>query len=398
MVRPKANPGGGSRDGRVVLLAALITIATSTPLFILGALGPHFESDGITPTQLGLAVAAYTGAQAIAAAALSRVTDRAKVSSMLRWSLVITATSLLAMGTVQFGWYLLVAAAALGGVGAATAQPAASDFVVRNVTPGTYGRAFGILQASKPVTVLLLGLAVGLLAWASVGAFVLLAVVAVLCLMVLLFISDSGSRVERSGASIAVRLARRPVILLAVCAGLSLGAGTTMVSFLPLSAADAGMSASEISILLTVGSATAIVMRISIGIFADRFRVHPLAFAAILTGLGAAGFALLAGDDRTLEFAGGLLAFAGAWGSTGLLYLAGAASGIGTPARVTGLMVTGGGVGSTVLPILFGMTASTAGYSVAWLGLAVVAGLAAVAALLAVAARPPPTVEVGSHA
>ncbi|MCU1440555.1 MAG: major facilitator superfamily 1 [Rhodoglobus sp.] len=381
----------------MVGLAALITILTNMPLFAIGALGPSIEAYGVTPSQLGIAVAAFTCAQAVAAAALGRVTDRARLSTTLRWSLLIAAISLIAIGTVQFGWYLLVAAAAIGGVGAAIAQPASSDYIVRLVSPTTYGRAFGILQASKPVTVLVLGLAVGLLASLRASFLVLLVIAAVLCLGLILVVPRSESRTQHEGSVNVQPLVRMPVIMLSACAALSLGAGTTMVSFLPLSAVDAGLHPGEIALLLALGSGIAIIMRVSVGIFADRQRRHPMVLAAVLLGIGAVGFALLAGDSKPFEFVGGVLAFAGGWGSTGLLYLAGAATGMGAPARVTGIMVTGGGLGSTVLPILFGMTATAFGYPLAWFGLAAIAVIATLAAVLAVISGPAPRLGVESN-
>jgi predicted MFS family arabinose efflux permease len=378
-------------------LAALITILTNMPLFAIGALGPSIEAYGVTPSQLGISVAAFTCAQAVAAAALGRVTDRARVSTTLKWSLLIAAASLIAFGTAQFGWYLLVAAAAVGGVGAAVAQPASSDYIVRSVSPATYGRAFGILQASKPVTVLVLGLAVGLLTSLRANFILLLVIAAVVCLGLILVVPPSESRTQHEGLVNPQPLARTPVILLSACAALSLGAGTTMVSFLPLSAVDAGLQPGEIALLLALGSGIAIIMRVGVGIFADRQRAHPMILAAVLLGVGAVGFALLAGDTRQFEFVGGLLAFAGGWGSTGLLYLAGAATGMGSPARVTGIMVTGGGLGSTVLPILFGMAVTEYGYALAWFALAAVAVIATLTAVLSVVSGPTPRLGVESH-
>lgn len=377
------------REGRVVVLAALITIFTTMPLFVLGALGPSLEQQGIIPAQLGIAVAAFTGAQAIAAVALAKVANRAAVSTMLKWSLAIAALSLAAISTVQFGWYLLVAAAAIGGVGAAAAQPASSDFIVQRISPSAYGRTFGILQASKPMTVLLLGLAVGVLTSLHANLLVLLVTAAGLCLVLILFVPRAESRIAREATSSHPPLLRLPVIMLSLCAALSLGVGTTMVSFLPLSAAAAGHSPGEIALLLAVGSGLALVVRVGVGVLADRKRQHPMVLAAVLLGIGAVGLVLLGADGRDAEFfLGGLLAFAGGWGATGLLYLSGAAVGIGAPSQVTGIMITGGGLGSTVIPIFFGTAATAVGYPTAWFALAVIGALAVVAAAMAVACHP----------
>lgn len=374
-----------AREARVVLVATLIAVLTAMPLFSIGALGPQLqEKSGVTPGQIGAAVSAFTCGQAVSAFLLGRIADRVRASAMLKWSLVVAALSLLAIGAAQVNPVLLVVAAAIGGFGAAIAQPASSEYIVGSVSAANYGRTFGILQASKPITVLLLGLAVGVLAATRLNYLILPAVGALLCLVLVVFVPRSRAGVAVDERAPKTPLKRIPVLMLSLCAALSLGSGTTMVSFLPLSAVDDGLNTGAITMLVSIGSGIAIVMRVTVGIVADRRTGHPMVLAAVLLGLGAIGYALLAAASPGLEFVGGVLAFAGGWGSTGLLYLAGATSGLGSPARVTGIMVTGGGLGSTSIPLLFGVTAGAIGYSAAWVGLAVLAAVAALFAALVV--------------
>lgn len=367
---------------RSLIIACAITVCTSLPLFAIGALGPYFqETAEISPSLLGLAVASFTLVQAIVASVAGRVLDEVAVSSLLRASLILAALGLLAMMCTQASWIMLILGAVLGGAGAALSQPATSELLVSSTPRGSQGLAFGVVQAFKPAAVLLLGLGITILALLQSDQILVPIMAAGSCvaLAVVLPRIESASRLRsRPSEGHAWSLA---AVKLALLASITLGLGTTMVSFLPLSGAASGVEAGEIGLALALGSIVAIVFRVGSGALTDRGRIHPMLVVAILTIIGSLGLGLLAlGGGATYLF-GALLGFAGGWGSTGLLYLVAGSTVLGTAGRVTGMMVTGGAIGSTVVPLLFGHLVSVAGFEASWLALSLLGLLASAIAV-----------------
>ena len=109
------------------------------------------------------------------------------------------------------------------------------------------------------------------------------------------------------------------LVMLAVAAALGSAVGTTAGTFMVDTVMSDGMSAGAAGALLIVGSVTSLVVRIVIGLRADRMeRGHLLRVAALLAA-GAPGFLLLAVGSGPALVLGAMLAFGGGWGWAGLL-------------------------------------------------------------------------------
>ncbi len=134
-------------------------------------------------------------------------------------------------------------------------------------------------------------------------------------------------------------------------------------------------------LLLAVGAATGITVRVGAGWVADRRNTGSLWGIALLLGIGTLGYVLLSTGQAVLLYAGAVLAFGGALGWSGLLAHGVVSRNLAKPARATGIIqigfYTGGGLG----PPVFGRLIDTYSYATAWRAAAVaalVAGLLAV--------------------
>jgi predicted MFS family arabinose efflux permease len=257
---------------------------------------------------------------------------------------------------------LLLATGTVNGV----AQLAASATVADRVPARRQGVAFGIKEAAKPAATLLCGIAVPLVVlidwrWAFVAC-------AVLALSLLgASKSHAGAReTQRSAKAAPAGRAPLALLMLAVAAALGSAVGTTAGTFMVDTVMSDGMSAGAAGALLIVGSVTSIVIRILIGLRADRMeRGHLLRVAALLAA-GAPGFVLLAVGSGPALVLGAMLAFGGGWGWAGLLNYAVVRRTRSGAATAAGVVLAGASFGGGSGPLIFGLVAEHASYAVGW--------------------------------
>jgi predicted MFS family arabinose efflux permease len=375
---------GGSSVARGTALATAVSTVGILPAYLAGALGPQIRSDlGIGPAALGLALSACFISQSLFSARLGRVVDRLGAVTSLRMAAFATAVvaAAIAAATGSFGVLvvLLLATGTVNGV----AQLAASATVADSVPAHRQGVAFGIKEAGKPTATLLCGFAVPvvvLVDWR--WAFVACAALA----LVLLPASSGHAGARARKTRPAARAGRAPLALmmLAVAAALGSAVGTTAGTFLVDTVMSAGMSARSAGALLAIGSVTSVVIRILIGLRADRLtRGHLLRVAGLLAA-GAPGFALLAVGSGPALVLGAMLAFGGGWGWAGLLNFAVVRRNRDGAAAAAGVVLAGASFGGGSGPLLFGLVAEHWSYETGWW---VCSALAVIAALVVLAAR-----------
>jgi cyanate permease len=168
---------------------------------------------------------------------------------------------------------------------------------------------------------------------------------------------------------------------LAVGIGFGAAAGGTLGSFLVSAAVDGGLPEGGAGWLLTIGSLAGITVRLLAGLQADRRDGGHLRVVALMLGLGAGAFALLAVGEPWTYVVAGPLGFMTAWAWPGLFNLAVVRANPTRPAAATGITQTGTYVGAVSGPLLFGTIADHAGFGTAWLVAAAFALAAAVAML-----------------
>ena len=370
-------------DYRPVLLAVAVATAGVLPAFLTGGLAVQIRAEmGFGSAALGLAVALFFVSASTASVVMGRLVERIGSHHGMRLAVFGSAASLLCVALFAGSWTGLVVCLVFGGLFNAVAHPATHLSLAREVPAGRQGLSFGIKQAAIPSATLLAGLAVPGIAltfgwrWAFAGG-------ALLALGVALIVPR-----ERAGGVKRVAEARSsdapigPLVLLAVGIGLGSAAATPLGAFVVESSVATGLGVGEAGLLLALGSAASIVVRVLFGRLADGMEGGRLLLVGGMLGAGVAGFVMLATGAPALVVPGVLLAFAAGWGWPGLFNFAVVRTNPGAPAAATGVTQTGASGGAAVGPILFGVVVEAAGYGTAWL----FSGVLALAALVAILA------------
>ena len=369
-------------DYRPVLLAVAVATAGVLPAFLTGGMAVQIRGEmGFGSAALGLAVALFFVSSSTASVVMGRLVERIGSHRGMRLAVFGSAASLLCVSLFAGSWTGLVVCLVFGGLSNAVSHPATHLSLAREVPPGRQGYSFGIKQAAIPSATLLAGLAVPGIAltfgwrWAFAGGALLALCVA------LLVPKERVGGVKRISEARSTDASTGPLVLLAVGIGLGSAAATPLGAFVVESSVATGLGVGAAGLLLALGSAASIVVRVLFGLLADGMEGGRLLLVGGMLGAGVAGFVMLATGSPALVVPGVLLAFAAGWGWPGLFNFAVVKTSPGAPAAATGVTQTGASGGAAVGPILFGLVVEAAGYGAAWLVSGVLA-LAAVATIL----------------
>ena len=372
------NPNPGA-----ILLAVAVATAGVVPAFLTGGLAVQIRAElGFGEGALGLAVAVFFATSALASVVFGRVVERVGSSLGMRLAVAVSAASLLAVSALAGSWWGLVACLVLGGLGNSISHPATHLFLAREVPQGRQGLAFGVKQAAIPVATLLAGLAVPSVAttvgwrWAFAGA-------AALALCVALLVPGGGEGgIRRVKDARAGDVPLTPLVLLALGIGLGSAAANPLGAFTVESAVAAGIEVGTAGLLLALGSAAGIAVRVLFGHVADKLESGRLRIVAGMLGIGTVGFVLLASGVVPLLVIGVVLAFAAGWGWPGLFNFAIVKTNPRAPAAATGITQTGASSGAAAGPLAFGFIVEGASFGTAWLLYGALALVAAVTILV----------------
>jgi MFS family permease len=384
-----ADPGSGNgRSGAFGVLAVGVTctLLGGLPLWLVASLAPQLREDlQFDETGLGTAIGGSFLVSALVAVLAGRLVDRIGWRRGVAASAAIAGAVMLGIAFAVHSFGMLVALIAAGALAASLSHPASNIGISQHVPPGRQGFAFGIKQASVPLTTLVAGLSAPLVmhtvgwraAFAGGGALAfgfLVVVVAGGCRAGPRRGSAAGAVAQAAGAPVLVgdRPARLPLTVLASGAGLVSGAVVSLGGFLALFAVASGLEQDRAGYLLAAGSAAGIAGRILSGHLADRRGWDHLTAVAVMMAAGSAGFVMLAaGGSAWVLVVGTLLAFGLGWSWNGLFALAVVLGSPAAPGWATGVIQTAIGIGATVGPPLFGLTVSRSSYTAAWSGAAV---------------------------
>ena len=376
----------GRPSYRPVLLAVAVATAGILPPFLTGGLAVQIRGElGFGAGALGLLVAVFFAASALFSVVSGRVVERIGSSRGMRLSALAGACCMAAVAVLAGSWWGLVACLVFGGLGNAVSHPSTHLLLAREVSPDRQGLAFGIKQAAIPTATLLAGLAVPTLA-VTAGWRWAFAVGAVLALVVALLVPGRGEDgyghgIRRVGEARAGDAPLAALALLALGIGLGSVAANPLGVFLVESAVDAGIAVGSAGLLLALGGAVSIAMRVVFGRLADGMGGGRLLLVVGMLVVGTAGFALLASGAAPFMVVGVVLAFGAGWGWPGLFNFAIVKSNPKAPAAATGITQTGASGGAALGPLAFGLVVEASSYGVAWISSGAVALLAAVAIL-----------------
>lgn len=358
--------------GVYALSAGLTGLMSSTlPMLLVGALSVQLkEALDFDDTRLGLTVSVFYLAVAASAVPGGRYVDRVGWRRALSQSCLAAVAVLLGIALVARSWPILVLLIGVAGTMNALAMPATNLLLLQELRADRQAVSFGIKQSASPITVLLSGMAVPLIAvpfgWSSV--FILMTAVPVASLLsarrVALPVESSlyAGVVNR----LRVKEAGMQLGLFALSGGLGAAVATAVTSFTVVSAVNSGFQEAAAAWILAAGSAAGLISRIFWGWVAGRRGSNGLSIIATMMGSGALGMVLLATQIMPLVLLGTLIAFAAAWGWPGLFFFSISVMNPDAPGAASGIAQLGIALGGIVGAFAFGVLSDKFNYSVAW--------------------------------
>ncbi len=390
---PTARKGSSaSRPGAsATTVATLTTVVAVLPVFLIGGLAVQLGADlHMTPASLGIVVAVFWAVSSLlsppaGAIAGSLGTRRGMVLAV---SLGFIALLGITVGTPSWGWLALWLAVA--GSANALSHPVSNSLIVSQVSIRNRAFAFGLKQAAIPVSTLVAGLSVPLLAL-TVGwrwTFALTALLALLLIPALVRVvprrppRPRGTARPRDAGKVPREL--RPfLIATATASGLGSAQANVVGAFTVSSAVAAGFGTGEAGLLLGVASVAGILARPLVGIAADRGIGGSMATVAIMMGAGFMGLIGMASGHKAAFAVGAILAFGFGWGWNGLIHYVVSHRAHPFTARATGITQSGTYLGGTLGPLIFGFIFTHYGPGIGWSLAAAVSALGISAALVA---------------
>jgi MFS family permease len=356
--------------------AIATTIACVLPVFLVGGLAVQIGDElGFTPFGLGLAVSVYFGVSALASVPTGALVERYGAARTARIGILLAAASMLAVAVLARSFAALVAVLALGAGANALGQLASNRALARHVPTGRQGLSFGIKQAAIPVSTLLAGASVPLLALTAGWrwAFVAAAAAALAALWLVPQEERTGGRRAAAGSWIGVTGA---LVVLGAAATLAAASASALGTFLVDSSVAHGLNPGLAGLTLTFGSVVCIAGRVLGGWLADQRGDRHLPAIAAMLALGAAGLGLVAIGSTSALVAGVALGFGLGWAWPGVLNFAVVRLHPTAPAAATSITQTGVYAGGAIGPIGLGSVAAESGYPAMW----IVAGVSMLAA------------------
>lgn len=353
------------------IAGALTSVVAVLPLFLAGALVVQIGGDfTFTASRLGVSVAVFWVANGLASVHLGRLTDRIGGSASVRLTGAASMVVLVGLPATTRTWPVLLAWMVIAGLTHGLGQPAANRLLSDRVPRHRQGIAFGVKQAGVPLGSVIAGASVPLIAaqlsWR--WAYLVAAVSAVVLLGMVRPRRGAGrSTVTRRGGPREPLRDRGLITLLAFVFAFGAGAGNAVPMFYVDAAVRAGSSPAFSGTMLAVASASAVAMRLVLGVVSDRMVSGHLRLCAVLLFGGTFGFGLLATGRTDLMAVGVVVTLVGAWGFNGVFWFALMRAFPEAPGAVTGAVQPGGSIGNIVAPLVLGTLADSLGYTATWL-------------------------------
>lgn len=363
-------------------VAVLVTVLTNMPVFLLGALATEITATVHVPAYgIGMAVGVYWAAAALTSACAGVIGRGLSEKGMGIAAVLLAVLSLAGSASWIPSWPWLTVWAGLGGLGNGLGHPSSNHLLVTHIPASSRGLAFGVKQAAVPLTGLVAGVSIPLVAltlgWSY--AFVLMAVLGVLVLIPTAL--TRAIPIDAGVAGPAARLerqVRRALVLMATMTMFAAGAANSALAFAVIGALERGIAVGPAGVLLAIGSASGAVTRIVIGRVVDRGGVSafPLIQAAIVACV--LGLALMAIPATWSYVVGFLLAAGLGWGWPGLVHFLISHMAPGATAAATGIVQTGTYIGNTIGPVLTGVVFSFGNSTQTWAMLSTMAAVGVV--------------------
>jgi MFS family permease len=355
-------------------VAGVVTVGVF-PVFLVGGLGVQLQRElHFGAASLGVAAAGFFTVAALFSRAMGSLVER--IGARLGMQLAAGGSALCLLGLALVGnqaW--LMAILWLSAVPNSLGQPSSNLLVAQGVPADRRGLGFGVKQSSIPLATLLSGFAVPGVAL-TIGwrwVFVIAGVIALVAAVSVPWLpqaerSAAGKQEEHGG----VRWVT--LVLIAAAGGLGSAAANALGSFVTTTSVAVGFSPGAAGLVLSLGSAAGLTIRLLAGVVADRWKPNLLRLITGMLFVGSVGFGLMAVPSSGPFLAGVAVAFGAGWAWPGLLNFSVAQIAPDRVASATSFTQTGIYLGGSFGPLLFGVLAEQIGLSGAWLS----AGVSAV--------------------
>ncbi len=357
-------------DGHHLTIGALVgaTIATVFPGFLTGALAVQVGDDlGVTESTYGWGLGGFFLAATAGSIVLGRLAQRIGPRRQIMIVLVVSAVSQLFIALVAESFAALVGALAVCGFVNAGNQTAVNLALTQARLP-RLGLSIALKQSGMPTASMLSGLAVPVIAltvgwrWAYAGGAVL-ALVAMVAVRSVIPSSAAALEAQQATAPVSTR---RSLVLAGVVGGLLAFSAGALNAWVVASGVDAGLSPGFAGLMLSIGAASGITLRLAAGLRLDTMTTRPLLVAGITVLFGAVGMAFLGLRNEGAHIAATVLAFAGGWiwpvfTNFGIVRTNAAAAG-----AATGITQMGVYLGVFSAPLITGMLIESVGYGWMW--------------------------------
>ena len=363
------------RDPRVVVgVIVLATASTVFPGFLIGAMSVQISDEfRVSEATYGWGLASFFLAATAGSIVSGRLVQRIGPRHQITLALGGSAAAQLALAMTARSFALVITFLVVAGLANAGMQTAVNLALTRAEIP-RLGLAVAFKQSAMPMAAMLGGLAVPLIAltagwrWAYVlGAA--LALIALAAVRKVIEPTPAVTNVDPAplvSSSRALGLAAVGGAFLAFSAG---GLNAWVVS----SGVDAGLGPGTAGLMLSLGAAGGIALRLFGGLRSDTMRLPPFRVAGLTALVGAVGMAALAIRTPGPHMVATLVAFAGGWiwpvfTHFGVIRTNAAAAG-----AATGFTQTGVYVGVFVAPLVTGLLIEHSGYQLMWIVVAAAA-------------------------
>ncbi|GAB3280397.1 MFS transporter [Parasphingorhabdus pacifica] len=372
---------GHVSEARVLAAVALVVTVGVFPVFFVGGMGVQLQTElDFGAAKLGVATASFFGVAALSSRLMGSLVERIGASGAMRLAVVGSSACLFGLSVVGSpGW--LIGLLCLAGIPTSLAQPSANLLIAQGIPVYRRGLAFGVKQSAIPAATLLAGVAVPAIAL-TIGwrwAFVFSGLIGLTAVALVPKLPQSERSTGVPAASDSASAPLRALLLLAIAGALGSAAANALGAFVTTTAVEVGFSPSAAGLVLSVGSAVGLAVRLLAGAAADRRNPDLVRVITVMLFVGSLGYALMAVDIPPVFLLGVSIGFGAGWSWPGLLNFAVAKIAPDRVASATSFTQTGVYIGGSSGPLLFGLLAAHVSLAGAWLAAgvsAIVAGIA----------------------
>lgn len=351
----------------VIAVAIAAAVSVALPGFLVGGLSVQIRGEfGVAEGRYGWAMSTYFLAATAGSIVLGRLAQVIGPRRQLTLALFGAAVVDLCIALFANEFRYLIAFLAIAGLCNAAAQTAVNLGLTQAGLP-RLGLALAVKQSGMPAASMLSGVAVPAIAL-TLGwrwAFVVAATVALIALIgVQQTISSSAPQLTTQKAPSQSPL--NALVIAGVAAMfLSFGAGA-LNAWVVESGVDAGLGKGAAGLMLSIGAALGIAVRVGWGIQLDRMSWHPFVIAGAMVFGGAIGAIGLTSRSAPIHIIATVIAFSGGWIWPVFLNFGVVRANEGNAASATGVTQTGVYLGVFIAPLTAGEIIERSGYPMMW--------------------------------